>query len=254
MPETLHVHFLPHLTSPDELAGRQVVVIDVLRATTTICHALAHGAQAVVPCLEIDEARQRAARFAPGQVVLGGERGGLPIDGFDLGNAPSEYTRDAVGDRTVVFTTTNGTRALALCHKAERVLLGALVNLRAVCDQIVGAAHVDLLCAGTGGRVTREDVLAAGAMVERLTRDVESAPKMNDPAYLARDAWRSVEAAAAAHGQSLIERLAVELRETHGGRNLLGIGHDRDLEVAAQIDKFSIVPQFDSQRGEIRLP
>ncbi len=159
-----------------------------------------------------------------------------------------------MADRTVVFTTTNGTRALAHCHKAERVLLGALVNLRAVCAQLGGAAHVDLLCAGTGGRVTREDVLAAGAMVERLTSDAGPTPELNDPAYLARDAWRSVEAAAAAHGQSLIERLAVELRETRGGRNLRGIGHGSDLEVAAQIDKFSIVPQFDPQRGEIRLP
>ncbi len=252
MPETLHVHFLPQLTSPEELAGRHVVVVDVLRATTTICHALAHGVRAVVPCLEIDEARQRAARYAPGEVVLGGERGGLPIDGFDLGNSPDEYTPDAVGGKIVVFTTSNGTRALAHCHKAERVLLGALVNLRAVCAQLEGAAHVDLLCAGTGGRVTRVDVLAAGAIVERLTRDVESAPEINDPAYLARDAWRSVEAAA--DGQSLIERLSVELRATRGGRNLLGIGHGSDLEVAAQIDKFSIVPQFDPQRDEIRLP
>jgi 2-phosphosulfolactate phosphatase len=84
----LRVHLLPQLVKPDDLAGSTCVVIDVLRATTTIAHALAAGAREVLPCLTVDEARQKAAGFASGEVVLGGERGGVRIDGFDFGNSP----------------------------------------------------------------------------------------------------------------------------------------------------------------------
>src|ERR1041384_8191351 len=109
MSRTINVHLLPILVEPHELAGKLVVVIDVLRATTMIIHALAAGAKAVIPFLEVAGARELAERL-PGQAVLGGERGGNRIAGFDLGNSPLEYTPAAVGGKTLVFTTTNGTR------------------------------------------------------------------------------------------------------------------------------------------------
>src|SRR5687768_3032349 len=124
MPRTLDVHFLPELTSPEELAGGVVVVIDVLRASTTITYALAAGARELIPCLEIDDARAAATKLPPAQVVLGGERQGLPIAGFDLGNSPRDYTPERVGGKTVVFTTTNGTKAMLQCRQAARVLIG----------------------------------------------------------------------------------------------------------------------------------
>ncbi len=254
MPNTLNVHPLPQSTSPEELAGSLVVVIDVLRATTTVCHALAHGARAVVPCLEVEEARRLAARFSPGDVLLGGERGGLPIEGFDLGNSPADYTPEVVGGKTIVFTTTNGTRALAVCHQAERVLLAAPVNLAAVCLRLDGVARVDLLCAGTRGRVSGEDLLAAGAIADRLTDSAEPNLILNDAARRARDAWRQLAAAAASSGSALSDRLAQEFRSTLGGKNVLGIGRGPDIDDAAQIDRFAIVPQLDQQNGEIRLP
>src|SRR5438067_13583166 len=99
----LDVYLLPDLVESAALAGEMVVVIDVLRATTTIIHALAAGAREVVPCLEIDEARGVAGRLGKA-AVLGGERGGVAIAGFDLGNSPAEYTRERVGGKTVVFT------------------------------------------------------------------------------------------------------------------------------------------------------
>src|SRR5215471_15948471 len=109
MSRPILVHLLPTLVEPAELRDGVAVVIDLLRATSTIVHALAAGAKAVVPCGEIDEAWQVAARSQPGSFVLGGERGGLKISGFDLGNSPSEYTREAVAGNRVIFTTTNGT-------------------------------------------------------------------------------------------------------------------------------------------------
>src|SRR5262245_39532454 len=120
----IDVFLLPALVEPAALAGKTAVVIDVLRATTTIVQALATGAKEIVPLQEVDEARRLAEKLGEG-AILGGERGGVLIPGFDLGNSPAEYTAAKVAGKTVVFTTTNGTRALQRCKMAERVLIGA---------------------------------------------------------------------------------------------------------------------------------
>ena len=130
MMQSVHVHLLPQLVRPEELAGTTVVVIDMLRATTTIVEALSAGAVAVIPCGEIEEARQCARQRSPA-ALLGGERGGRPIAGFDLGNSPAEYTAERVGGKTVVLTTTNGTRALLHSRQAARVLVAAFANCAA---------------------------------------------------------------------------------------------------------------------------
>jgi len=235
-PRRIDVYLVPALIEPDELTGRTVVVIDVLRATTTIIHALAAGAVAVVPCLEVDEARTIAAGEFPGSAVLGGERGGLPIPGFDLGNSPREYTPLRVGDKTVVFTTTNGTRALLRCKAAKRVLIGAFVNLSAVCRELGDDSHIVLLCAGTNGHVTREDALFAGAVVNELA----SGHILNDQAELAADAWRACKS-----DLTGADPLGRALRSSRGGRNLIDTGQENDIDIAAQIDKFDTVPQLD---------
>src|SRR4051794_40623441 len=105
------VHFLPSFLLPETLSGGLAVVIDVLRATTSMVHALASGVESVRPCSEIDEARQLAATFPHGEAILGGERQGLPIEGFDCGNSPSAYDSTRCPGKTLVMTTTNGTRA-----------------------------------------------------------------------------------------------------------------------------------------------
>jgi len=125
-----HCHELYHRMPSGAVAGGIAVVIDVLRASTTIVTALAHGAAAVAPRRSIEEALAAAAD-RPG-AVLGGERGGVMIAGFDLGNSPLEYAPDRVAGRPVVITTTNGTAALAVCRDAAEVLVGAIVNRTAV--------------------------------------------------------------------------------------------------------------------------
>jgi 2-phosphosulfolactate phosphatase len=236
----LRVHLLPSLVEPADLAGRTVVVIDVLRATTTICHALAAGAVAVVPCLEIDEARATAGQVS-GPVALGGERKGLKIEGFDLGNSPTEYTAGSVGGRTVVFTTTNGTRAMHRAAQAGEILIGAFVNRAALVRELRTRPRVDLLCAGTYGAITAEDCLLAGAVVDGLAG---GSVDLNDQARLARDAWRTVRD----RGPP-----AASLRECQGGRNLIAEGFDADIETAAVVDRFDIVPRLDLQTGRITL-
>ena len=211
-----------------------------MRATTTICHALSAGATAVVPCLEIDEARAKAGRVS-GLVALGGERQGLRIEGFDLGNSPSEYTPETVGGRTVVFTTTNGTRAMHRAAQAAEILIGAFVNRRALVRELRNRKRVDLLCAGTHGAITAEDCLLAGAVVEGLA---DGPVELNDQARLARDAWRTVREGGP---------LAAALRECQGGRNLIAEGFDADIDTAAVADRFELVPRLDASTGRITL-
>src|SRR4051794_31949894 len=122
------VHLLPDLIPTGALGGGVAVVIDVLRATTMMVHALSAGCTAVIPCLEIDEAREIAARLPVGGALLGGERQGVPIDGFDLGNSPRSCTPEVCRGKTLVMTTTNGTRAILACLDADRVLIGAFPN------------------------------------------------------------------------------------------------------------------------------
>lgn len=247
MPNSVDVFLVPDLAQPNQFQGRTVVVIDVLRATTTITHALAHGAQQVIPCLEVDQAKRIAAELKE-PAVLGGERGGIMIPGFDLSNSPMEYTAERIGGKTIVFTTTNGTRALLLSRAADLILIGAFVNFSATCDRLSDVNAITLLCSGTGNEVTREDVLLAGALTVALS---ESHPglKLNDQAAIAADAWVSAE-----RGLRGARPLAEVLRNSRGGRNLIEIGQDADIEIAASLDRFDIVGVFEADSGLIKLP
>ncbi len=253
MPSRLYVYALPHVVQPDELAEGTVVVIDVLRAATTLCHALEAGATEVVPCVEVDEALAAAASL-PGDVVLGGEREGLPIEGFDLGNSPREYTPERVGGKTLVFTTSNGTRALHHARLADRVLLGAFVNATAVVQQLLGQEQVHILCSGTHGQYSADDVLLAGLLVERLERTGGFHYAQNAQAVTAREYWMNSFALPKALGAEPLEPelLLPKLRDSAGGRNLVAVGLEDDLLDAAQMDRFECVPTYDASTRRIR--
>ncbi len=183
----VQVHLLPELVRAGRLADGVAVVIDVLRATTTIVHALASGCVAVRPCVEVDQARQLADGMRAGRVLLGGERDGKPLPGFDLGNSPGEYTPARCRGTTLVLTTTNGTRALLRAAEASRVLIAAFVNFSAICEQLRHEARpVHILCAGNSGEIALEDTLLAGALVDVLADDQT---RLNDSARLAWDCF-----------------------------------------------------------------
>jgi 2-phosphosulfolactate phosphatase len=254
MQETLNVYGLPSVVSPEEMAGGTTVVIDVLRASTTIVHALEAGAGQVIPCQEIEDAQRAAVEFPRSEVVLGGEREGLPIDGFDLGNSPTEYTSERVAGKTIIFTTTNGTRAMSRCGHADRVLVGAFVNARAIIKQLVGARRIHLLCAGTRGEYGRDDILLAGLLVDRLQRAGGIDYRLNVQALTARENWTSSFAIPHALGAEPLdpELLAKELRKTTAGRNVTAIGREEDILTASWIDRFDIVPELDTESFRIR--
>jgi 2-phosphosulfolactate phosphatase len=199
------------------------VVVDVLRATTTLTVALGHGASRVLAAATPEEARALGAAH-PG-ALLCGERGGFPIAGFDLGNSPFEYPVPAVAGRALIFASTNGSLALLAAAAARRRVLAAFVNARAVVDRLAGERAVVIVCAGSSGRFAIEDAACAGLLCERLA---------------ARGA--TLEGDAAALARSLAPR---DARETHAlvqgsshGRELreLGPSFARDVEFCAQLD------------------
>ena len=247
--QAIRVHFLPELIAANSLAGTTCIVVDVLRATTTITAALSAGAREVLPLLTVDEARQAAGALPPDSFVLGGERSGGKIAGFDLGNSPAEYTPASVGGKTLVITTTNGTKALLHARHSQRVLLGSFVNLSAVCRAAATGDRVDIVCAGTDGQITREDVLLAGAIMSRVT--AEGATPANDQAIVAHDTWRHVSATHRDDLAALRHAVQSELRNTQGGRNLIGMGLDDDLIAAGDIDRYTVVPEFNTGTGRI---
>lgn len=235
----VHVHLLPALVPVGRLAGAVAVAVDVLRATTTIVHALAAGCSAVIPCAEVEEARERADRMRAGKVLLGGERDGKPLTGFDRGNSPREYTPSVCRGTTLVLTTTNGTRALLKASEADRVLVGAFVNYSAVCEQLKAEARpVHIICAGSAGEVTLEDTLFAGALVDFLSEACEV--RLNDGARLAWDCYEH-------HGKVLQGALEI----SQGGAQLRRLGYDDDIKAAGRVDQFALVPEL--RRDPLRI-
>lgn len=249
----IQVHLLPQLMSQPLPAGSVGVLIDVLRASTTIVHALAQGAREVIPCQTVEAAfewkrRLQAAGIEP---LLGGERHAQRIPGFDLDNSPLAYTREVVAGRTLVFTTTNGTRALQQAEQADEVLVGAFVNRRAVVERLRGEERpVHLICAGTDGHLTGEDILFAGAVVSDLLGGgyirAPTVQRLDVPTQLAVAFYRQ-------HGQTPAA-LREAMYASRGGRNLRKLGLTEDIDRSMEQDRFSCVPIWKADVGKILLP
>ena len=240
---SVRVYLLPSHCELDALRGGCAVILDILRASTTIIQALASGVKAVIPCGEVAEAEGVATKIreAGGQPILGGERGGVRLPGFDLGNSPAEYTPERMAGRTLVFTTTNGTRALLRARQARQIFVGGFVNLQAVVNNLAAdGGDVHILCAGTDGEISLEDVLCAGAIVAGLPASTSYG---NDEAYLAAATWDK-------HGRDPAH-IAQALRNSRGGRNLIELGLESDIPLAAARDARTIVPSWDVSTGLI---
>jgi 2-phosphosulfolactate phosphatase len=207
-----------------DLAGVTAVVFDVLRATSSIVTGLAHGVTRIIPVGTIKEARDRKG-IEP-SLVLAGERGGLPIEGFDVGNSPGEFAE--LGGQGIVMTTTNGTLAIQGVRRARRVYIGALLNLDALADLLFRTRPKELLlvCAGTGEEFALEDALGAGALLARLSDEIG----LSDAAIMARSVYERV-------GDDLLEWL----RQTRNGRALQEIGKGMDVIDCAEVSRYEAV-------------
>lgn len=205
------------------LAASACAVIDVIRATSTIVTALAHGAESVQPVAGIEEALLLKKQH-PG-ALLAGERGGRALPGFDLGNSPLEVTTERVQGRRIILTTTNGTQALAACRGARAVVVASLLNLDAVAAKLrdLGPPWT-ILCAGHEGDFGMDDALVAGALAEALEQ----------------------EHAVVSLYHSVRNNLAETLRGSLAGQELVRIGLEKDVPFCAQSNLFSLAPMLDA--------
>ena len=206
-----------------DLSGVTAVVFDVLRATSSIITGLAFGVEAFVPVATVEAARH--LKINDGDLLLAGERGGLPLPDFDLGNSPEEFEK--IKGRRVVLTTTNGTVAIESMKRASKVLIGSLLNMDAVADYLFRHRPKSLLlvCAGTVDEFSLEDAIGAGALVARLPDD-----GLSDSAVLVRSLYERV-------GEDVEEWL----RQTKNGKLLQKVGKDADIKRCAQLSVFDVV-------------
>lgn len=211
---------------------RTVVVLDVLRATSTMVTAISNGAIKVIPVVEVDDAVAMMRTLDRKEALIAGERNALPLPGFDLGNSPLEFTKEKVRGKTVVITTTNGTSALQAVKNASRVFIGALINKTAVARAIRNAGEdVCLVCAGTGGRFSADDVYGAGAVICAL-RALGVAVECNDLGYISELLYNTDRG-----------RLALISKMHHFGL-LLDLGMKDDIDYCFTEDVTDCVPVY----------
>ncbi len=227
------------LTAGD-VAGRVVVVIDVLRASTSIATALANGARAVIPFESSEEAITRVKAFERSDVRLAGERRMLAIPGFDLGNSPREFTAEAVEGKTILMSTTNGTSAITAVQGARDVIIGSYVNYTATLSMLRvalrGGTDIAIVCAGRDRQFALEDAACAGRYAHQLTKRLTSAT-LNDGAQACVLIDRK-------YGDNLIKLFDA----SEHGRALRGAGLGEDLVACAAVDAYPVIPDYQDRQ------
>jgi len=232
VPRTIDVVLTADTVNPARLPGARALVIDVLRASTSIITALDHGAECVVPVETVEAARARKAELGP-RTLLAGERNSDPPEGFDLGNSPREFTPERVRGRTIVLTTSNGTRALLAARPADAVAVAAFVNATAAAGWARGSrGDIVLICSGSLGKLSLEDQACAGWLAGLL---VAAEPD----ATLTPTAKEAHEVA-----QGYRQDLARLGRDSRHAQQLAAKGHGGDVAVCLSVDTSTVVPSL----------
>jgi 2-phosphosulfolactate phosphatase len=241
----IDVFFSPAEVQDAPVEGRTAVVIDVIRATSCMVEAMANGARAIFPTVLAENAIKLASDLGREDTLLCGERKGIKIEGFDLGNSPAEFTTDVVEGKQLVMSTTNGTRAFLAVEDSERVLAASFLNLSAVARALSDVSDLVVVCAGRSDRYSQDDALCAGHLIRKLLDGKKGAPLldvepvMNDGARMVLD---------------LAEKYDPTedfLRSTAAGKALEEVGFDSDLAFCAGLDKHTVVPQMKDRRIEL---
>lgn len=212
----------------NDIAGSSAVVIDMLRATSVIVTALYNGAEHVVPVLTTDEAKNAIYRFR--NAVLGGERKGLKIEGFDAGNSPLEYTREFIQGRTLIITTSNGTRAINNCNEAKNIYIGSMLNGKAAALKAVeNGTDISIVCAGTQGRFSLDDFTCAGLIIDEILKMKDY--ELSDISFLARHTYTQNE-----------ENIEGFIKNASHYKYLCSIGQGEDIKYCCSRNIIDIVP------------
>ena len=221
----------------EDVRERTVVVIDVLRACSTIVTALHHGARAILPVRDMAQAGKIASNLDPDVYRLGGERDGKKIDGYHLGNSPLEYTKDAVEGRDVILNTTNGTKALSRSRAAEHLVAGTFLNADRVVDFIDDTDRpLTIVCAGWHNRISLEDTVCAGLLLDRVW-DGGRPDSVSDAAHTALTQYQH-------HRDDVTEML----RHCNHAQRLIEMGCEDDVDYCLRLDQLSVLPYYRDNR------
>jgi 2-phosphosulfolactate phosphatase len=235
----LDVFFTPNQVKPAETASRLVLIVDVLRASTTVATALGNGARTVIPVEGADEVITRSKEFARSQILLAGEQKMHPIAGFDIGNSPQAFTPAVVEGKTILITTTNGTRTLLGVQNARDIVIASYVNFSAVLAMMKVAASsntdIAIICAGEEGVFTLEDSACAGRFVKAIPKRADI--QTNDAA-----------AASVLIEKKYGDNIAKVFKESAHGQALDAAGFGDDLTAAAQVDSYPVVPIYQDRQ------
>lgn len=233
---TLFTSLSPAMLHLFDLSNTVVVIIDVFRATTTIATALYNGATRVIPVAEVEECKRLGNKITGS--ITAGEREGKVIEGLQYGNSPTEYPGEFIEGKTLVLTTTNGTKLLHMAYArgCAEVITGSFANLSAVCDYLTRQnKNVILGCSGWKDRFNLEDTLFAGAVIDRVE---EHFIIHDDSSLMAREMYRL-------HRSDLYDFIQ---HTTHWHR-LAAYGLHKDLEYCVSIDVANILPIY--KNGEL---
>ena len=237
----LHVVFAPGSLTPADVQGRTVFVIDILRATTTMCAALDHGAKAIIPVASTEEALRLAQTIGSTDVLLAGEKDCVRIPGFHLGNSPLEMTETVVRGKTLIVTTTNGTKALLAAQGAAEVYAVGAANLTLAAEKAREVIERDggvlVVCAGRDGAFSLDDAYCAGRLAAAALGSRKPRRGLNDAAIASLDLVRR-------YG----DRWERPLTYSRAGRELIHLGFRDDVLDAARLDGYPVLAHFHDRR------
>ncbi|OGP65509.1 MAG: hypothetical protein A2169_13415 [Deltaproteobacteria bacterium RBG_13_47_9] len=230
----IDIQLFPIPPQPEILYDRAVVVIDVLRATSVIVHALSQGAKEVIPVATVEEAFRVAKAFPAGTTLLGGERESQKIEGFDLGNSPEEYTAEKVKDKRLVLTTTNGTKAFYFVSSGGKIFVGSFLNIEALAQRCLESGrNLFIFPSGDRGNFSLEDTVCGGVLIDLLLKKGGSAIHLTDASYSALILYQRFE-----------PNLLGAFHLSRHGKELVDLGAGDDLLYCAQTDMTPVVPVF----------
>ena len=229
----LNVFLSPVIVDELYFTGKTTVVIDILRATSTIVTAISNGAKEVVPVASVEFAVKVSGGMFGGQTLLGGERNTKKIEGFALGNSPFEYSKEIVEGKTIVFFTTNGTKSIAKAKYSENLYTCSFLNISAVAKHLITLnTDVEIVCAGRNNYFSIEDSVCAGMLISKIS-------KVKEDSFL-NDSGSAVLTLYEKYGANLIKMM----RESDHGKILLENGFGADLEYCSSIDILDIIPSY----------
>jgi len=237
----IDIQLVPSAPNPNLLFDRAVVIIDVLRSTSVIIHALSQGALEIIPVTTVEDAFRIAKVFPPGFILLGGESESKNIPGFDLGNSPREYVAERVKEKKLILKTTNGTKAFHLVSSGKEILVGSFFNIGLVAQRCLELDR-DLLIfpSGDEGNFSLEDSICGGMLIELIAKKGEKAISFTDASECAKILYRK-----------FADHLLEAFHLSRHGKELVNRGFEEDLAYCARIDAIPLVPIF--RDGVIRI-